>query len=55
MKKQFLRKIAESFYTFLTMPDEVKIYVELIDRSEAEITMQSRTPDDCEYIYSIKF
>ena len=31
MKKN-RRKVAESFYSFLTMPDEVEKYVELIEK-----------------------
>ena len=36
-----LRKVVESFYSFLKMPDKVQKYVKLIEKmSEAKIMMQ---------------
>ena len=38
----------ESFYTFLTRPDEVEKYVELIEKMpEAKIMIQSSPSDGC--------
>ena len=50
-----LRKITESFYSFQTMLDEVKKYVELIKKmQETKIMMQSCSSDNCVLIYNIK-
>ena len=46
LSEKYLRKVLESFYTFLTKPDEVGKYVELIRKKEAQIMMQSSSPDD---------
>ena len=43
------------FYTFLTRPDEVKKYVELIEKTlETKIMIQSRSSDNCARVYSIE-
>ena len=44
-EEQNLRKVAESLYIFLTKPDEIEKYVEMI---------QSSFPDNCIYHYNIK-
>ena len=44
-EEQKLRKVAKSLYAFLTTPDEVEKYVEMI---------QSNSSDDCVYCYNIE-
>ena len=53
-KEENLRKVVESFNTFLTT-DQEKKYVELIDKSEAKIMMHSHTPDDWVHIHRLTF
>ena len=54
-EEQNLRKVPESFYTFLTTPHEVGKYVELIEKtSEAKIMNQSSSSDGCVHRYNIK-
>lgn len=50
-----LRKITESYYSFLAMPDKVETQVELIEKtSEVKILMQSRSSDNCAHVYNIR-
>ena len=44
-KEQSLRKVAQSLYIFLTTPDEVKKYVEI---------MQSSSSDNCIHNYNVE-
>ena len=54
-KEENLRKVVESFNTFLTTTDQEKKYAELIDKSEAKIMMHSHTPDDWVHIHRLTF
>ena len=54
-KEENLRKVVESFNTFLTTTDQEKKYVELIDKSEAKIMMHSHTPVDWVHIHRLTF
>ena len=50
-----LRKVTESFYTFLATLDEVEKYDELVEKMpEAKIMLQSSLSDDCVRHYNIK-
>ena len=44
-EEQNLRKVVESLFIFLTTPDEVEKYVEM---------MQSRSSDNCIYHYNVE-
>ena len=49
-----LRKVEESFLYFLATHDEVKKYVELIEKmSEAKLMKKSSSSDDCLHHYNI--
>ena len=54
-EKKNLIKIAGLFYTFLTMSDEGKKHVALIEKiQEAKIMMQVSSSDNCVLVYDIK-
>ena len=42
------------FYTFLTTADEVEKYVQLVEKTETKIRVQSSSSGDCLCCYNIK-
>ena len=49
------KKLEKLLNCFITRPDEVKKYVELIEKTlETKIMIQSRSSDNCARVYSIE-
>ena len=48
VKKKYPRKLFELFYTFLTLTDQVEIYIEFIEKNtRSEVMIQSSSSDNC--------